>query len=82
MADIAKGSTIPTTYLPDGWAKKAAEHFNCSENKIERVVYGLASPTKSNLAIFDYMLIMAETGKAQYEKDEQNRLQRVKALSA
>lgn len=82
MADIAKGSAIPTTYLPEGWAKKAAEHFNCSENKIERVVYGLASPTKSNLAIFDYMLAMAENGKVEHEKSEQDRLQRLKALSA
>lgn len=83
MAGITTESMkIPTTYLPDDWKEQGAAKFGCSENTIERVVYGVTPARKKNMKIFDFMLKMAEDGKEQFEKEEAERKQRLEALSA
>ncbi|MHB8209178.1 hypothetical protein [Mucilaginibacter sp.] len=81
MTDIATGSKIPTTYLPEDWREKGASEFNCSENAIERVVWGVSAGTKKNVKIFDYMLKMAEDGKAEFDKKQAEIKQRLEALT-
>jgi hypothetical protein len=81
MADIAIGSKIPTTFLPDDWRAVGAKEFTCSENTVERVVYGIAAKTSRNLQIFDFMLALALEGKYKAEEEEAERQKRLTDLT-
>lgn len=75
----AKLPAIPTTYLPEDWREKGASKFECSKNKIERIVYGLmANP---DIKIYEYFVGLAEEGKKEFDAKQINLTDRVAALS-
>ncbi|WP_374949587.1 hypothetical protein [Mucilaginibacter sp.] len=71
---------IPTDFLPENWAKTIGEELECSPNKIERVVYGLAPVNKKNTAIWDRMVALAEQGKLDFDQEAEQRANRLAAL--
>ena len=82
MTQLTLLEKIPTAYLPDNWKELGAKEFGCSENKIERIVYGLDKNTLKNIKIWEFMLSLAETGKADAERTEQKLKQRLAALNS
>ena len=82
MTQLTLLEKIPTAYLPDNWKEIGAKEFKCSENKIERIVYGLDKNTLKNVKIWDFMLSLAEAGKADAARTEQNLKQRLAALNS
>ncbi|MES2810043.1 MAG: hypothetical protein V4619_15535 [Bacteroidota bacterium] len=67
-----KKATIPTKYLPENWRNTVAEEFGIKPNMVGKVANG----TRTNVAVFDHLLELAEKGKA----EEQMRLDRLKNL--
>lgn len=69
--------SIPTGYLPHGWAKLLAIKHEVSVSRVEKIVYGLASSTTVNTAIYNDVLTLAEEGKQKaidLKKELSNRL--------
>lgn len=67
---------VPTAYLPKNWRQIGAIKFGCSQAKIEKVVWGQTT----DIAVFDFMLSLAETGKHEYEIKQQELEERVNII--
>lgn len=65
---------IPTEFLPKDWRENASKQFKLAVSTIEKTAYG----KRKNLDVFDYLLQLAEAGKA----DAVARQERLKALTA
>jgi hypothetical protein len=69
---------VPTTYLPKNWRQIGADKFGCSKAKIEKVVWGQIE----NVAVFDFMLSLAEAGKREYDAKQQELQNRLSTISS
>jgi hypothetical protein len=77
-----KLAKVPTGYLPENWQVTGAKEFNCSSNKIERIVYGMCTSNEKNLAIWEFMIRLAEKGKAEHDEKLKNLSKRVNTLAS